>query len=58
VEKRIRIWCITAVLTLTVGGAAYAQRPATEPTHAPQPQRAQHRPTAPIPPPRSPAFKV
>jgi hypothetical protein len=59
---RIRIWCGTAVLTLAVGGGAYAQRPATKPTQAPRAQRVEHRPAvlpaAPTAPPRSPAFTV
>jgi hypothetical protein len=38
VETRIRIWVVTAVLTLAAGGVAYAQRPPTKPERAPQPR--------------------
>jgi hypothetical protein len=58
VDTRIRIWCVTALLTLAAGGVAYAQRPATKPTRAPRPRLVEHRPAAPAPPRRSPAFSV
>jgi hypothetical protein len=51
---------VLAVLALTAGGVAYAQRPATMPTRAPKPRPAvvEQRPAAEPPVRRHPAFSV
>jgi hypothetical protein len=35
-ESRLVVWCVMALLTLAVGGVAYAQRPSTKPVRAPE----------------------
>jgi hypothetical protein len=58
VETRIRIWAVMALLALTAGGVAYAQRPATTPDRAPKP-RVERAPAAhPHHPPHGPAFSL
>ena len=39
-ETRVKLWCAVALLTLAVGGFAYARLPARSPRVAPQPRTA------------------